>query len=193
MKIVAAVLAAGASRRLGQSKQLVRFRGEPLVRRAIAATSLSEIAATAIVLGANAEAIAEVLDERVVPIRNTSWQEGIASSIRAATSWAEQQHAAALVLLLADQPLVEAPRIAQLIAAWRRGSIAAASTYAGVRGAPAVFDARLFHELAALQGDRGAAEILLCRAPVETVPCAEAAMDIDTPLELEALANWSDQ
>jgi CTP:molybdopterin cytidylyltransferase MocA len=190
MTVVAAVLAAGASKRLGRPKQLVQFRGEPLVRRALAATRLPQIAEAAVVLGADADEIAHALplDLPVVRLANEAWQEGIASSIRTAVVWAEERAAAALVLLLVDQPLVEASHVARLIAAWQNGAPAAASAYLGVLGVPAVLGAPLFPDLRALRGARGAGSILRSQASVAAVPCSEAAFDVDTSLEVAALS-----
>jgi molybdenum cofactor cytidylyltransferase len=185
--VVAALLAAGASRRLGTAKQLVCFRGEPLVRHAVAAASTREIAACAVVLGANADLVAAALELTTVQLDNPSWREGIASSIRIAVAWAEEGRANALVLLLADQPLVDAAHVTQLLATWRAGAIAAATAYEGVVGVPAAFDARLFSELRRLRGDRGAAAILERHAGVVAVPRREALVDVDTPADLAAL------
>src|SRR3954447_7712547 len=113
---VGAVLAAGASRRLGRPKQLVAYRGEPLVRRATRAAA--EMEATAVVLGASAHEVAGVLGDGIGGLHNEQWIEGMASSIRTAVAWAEARGAPALVLLLCDQPLVEARHVAELTAAW---------------------------------------------------------------------------
>jgi molybdenum cofactor cytidylyltransferase len=188
MNPVAVVLAAGASRRLGRPKQLALYRGEPLVRHATRAASAAGSEGTAVVLGSSAREIAGALGEGIVCLHNAQWMEGIASSIRAAVAWAEQRGAPALVLLLSDQPLVEARHVAALVTAWRAGARAAASVYGGAIGAPALFDASLFSELRSLRGDHGAAIVLRARRDVALVPCPEAATDIDTAADLDALA-----
>jgi CTP:molybdopterin cytidylyltransferase MocA len=188
MKIVSALLAAGASARFGRPKQLVHFGGEPLVRRAIAATVLAEIAGSAVVLGANGEEVARALDERVVQLTNELWAEGIASSIRTAVRWAEGLDADAIIVLLADQPLIDSTHTARLIAAWPGTAGAAASEYDGVLGAPAIFGRELFDRLLALSGDCGAGRMLRTLEDVASVPCPKAAIDIDTPIDLETLA-----
>src|SRR5690349_6310089 len=87
--IVSAVLAAGATRRLGRPKQLAAFRGRPLVCHALAAPmSVAGITASAVVLGAFADRIDSCLEDGVVRVWNPAWEEGIASSIRAAVAWA---------------------------------------------------------------------------------------------------------
>jgi len=191
MTIVSVVLAAGASRRLGRPKQLVPFRGEPLVKRALAAVTIPEVTATAVVLGANGDLVASVLDDRAARIWNPSWKEGIASSIRMAVAWAEERRASALVIALADQPLIEPAHVTRLIAALRGAALASASTHSGVIGVPAAFDARLFSALRALDGDRGAAGILRGRSDVTMIPCPEAAIDIDTASDVDALASFA--
>lgn len=187
MKIVSAVLAAGGSARFRRPKQLARFRGEPLVRRAVAAASLPEIAETAVILGANRDEVARALDGPTVKLWNPSWAEGIASSIRTAVVWAESCRANAVVLLLADQPLIEAAHVRRLLSAWSQEAPAAASAYAGVLGVPAIFGSTLFAELVALQGDGGAGKLLRSREGLHAVTCPEGAVDIDTMDDLDAL------
>jgi CTP:molybdopterin cytidylyltransferase MocA len=184
MRIVSAVLAAGASTRFGRAKAIVEYEGVPLVRRAIAAASMADVEQTAVILGAHAAKILPLLDPSVVPIFNLAWEEGMASSVRAAVTWAEQTKADALVLLLADQPLVRGAHVERLVSRWKNGAVAVASEHARVLGAPALFDRQMFGELARLSGDRGAASILRSRSDVERVPCPEAAVDVDTPADL---------
>lgn len=184
MNVVAAVLAAGSSSRLGRAKQLALCDGEPLVSRALRAASGPAVHETAVVLGANAADVAAVVDAQFRRILNEQWPEGIGSSVRAAARWAQSRGAAALALVLVDQPHVDASHVTALLDAWRAGAPAAASSYAGTLGAPAVFDARLFPALLALRGDAGAAKVLRATAGVVAVPCEAAAFDVDTPAEL---------
>lgn len=189
--IAAAVLAAGASRRLGRPKQLVLFRGVPLVQRALEAARGSGAIALGVVLGAEAEAVGSVLPPDVDRVPNDAWREGLASSVRAAVGWARSRSADALALLLADQPLVGPAHVRRLVEAWHSTRRTAASSHEGTLGAPAVFDASFFDALAALRGDAGVARMLRAGGSVIGVPCPEAALDVDVPddvvrLEIEA-------
>src|ERR1700761_9345778 len=81
------VLAAGASRRFGSAKQLVRFEGQLLVQRVIAAATELTGSAVTVGLGAHAAEIAATLPPGTATILiNRGWQEGIASSIRTAVA-----------------------------------------------------------------------------------------------------------
>ncbi|MEA2751890.1 MAG: xanthine dehydrogenase accessory factor [Myxococcales bacterium] len=187
--VVCVVLGAGASTRLGRPKQLEAFAGKPLVRHVVDEVASSSCAAVAVVVGANAERITPVLDgARATVLDNAAWSEGIASSIREAASWAERSGAAALVIVLADQPLLDRVHVDRLVDAWRTGAAAAGSVYGGALGVPAVFDASLFGELRALEGDRGAAKILRGHEGVLSVDWPEGAVDVDTAADADALA-----
>jgi CTP:molybdopterin cytidylyltransferase MocA len=188
-RVVGLVLAAGGSRRLGRPKQLEPFLGTPLVRRVVEAVAGSSCVAVAAVLGANALEVARALDGApVAKLQNESWRRGIASSIRAGVSWARGERANALLIALADQPLLDASHVDRLVQAWRDGARAVGSLYGGGLGVPAAFDASLFPELCALEGDRGAARLLRAHDNAVAVAWPEGEFDVDTEADALALA-----
>jgi xanthine dehydrogenase accessory factor len=189
--VVLAVLAAGGSRRLGRPKQLVDVRGKPLVRHVVDALTTSACEAFAVVVGASERSVTAALDGApVVALRNEAWAQGIASSIRVATTWAMERSAPALVLALADQPLLDAAHVDRLVEAWsaaRSRPAAVASIYAGVLAVPALFDASVFASLLALEGDRGASRLLRGRAHVVGIEWTAGEVDVDTESDARAL------
>jgi CTP:molybdopterin cytidylyltransferase MocA len=186
--IACAVLAAGGSRRLGRPKQLETYAGKPLVRHVVDEVTSSSCDAVAVVLGANAAHIAPALQgARATVLENAAWEEGIASSVRTSATWAIASGAGALVLVLADQPLIDGAHVDRLITAFRSGAPAAASLYGGALGVPALFDASLFDALLALEGDRGAARVLRGCEGAASVSWPEGAVDVDTDADAAAL------
>src|SRR5437762_5000397 len=117
-KIGAIILAAGGSSRLGQSKQLLLFRGKALVRNIVDAACEAGCSPVVVVTGNNAEEIhRELAHANVIEIRNTNWQRGIGSSIRSGVQ-ALIDHAPdveATFLLACDQPAVNARLIERMI------------------------------------------------------------------------------
>ena len=109
----------------------------------------------------------------------------MASSIRAGVSRLPGS-CGGVMLILADQAAVTAEDLRRLASTWRRqpGYIVAAQ-YGSTLGAPAVFPASCFRDLAELRGDRGA-QVLFKRNPdrVVRVPMDSASIDIDTPEDL---------
>jgi len=82
VSLPAIILAAGASRRLGRPKQLVRLGGESLLRRTVRAALACD--PVLVVLGSQAEAMAaDLAGLPVIQVLNRDWEEGMASSIRA--------------------------------------------------------------------------------------------------------------
>jgi molybdenum cofactor cytidylyltransferase len=184
------VLAAGASRRFGSPKQLVRFEGQLLVQRVIAAATELTGSAVTVVLGAHAAEIASNLPPGSASILiNRGWQEGIASSIRLAVSRLPGACDGALIML-ADQPLVGGASLSRLAAVWRRQPRSIiASRYGSITGVPAIFPRWCFNDLSGLRGDQGA-RLLLSRYGDHVVRLAhpEASVDIDYPEDLLELA-----
>ena len=182
----AVILAAGASRRLGQPKQLVRVAGDTLLGRTVRA-ALAVCAPVLVVLGSGAEAMAEELAGLPVTlVANDQWPEGMAASIRAGVR-ALPAGAEGVLLLVCDQPAVDAKLLARMLDARRRHPDAViACGYADTRGVPALFPARCLEQLLALRGDRGARG-LLQGAEVVVLPFPEGALDVDRPGDLPGL------
>ena len=103
--IAAVILAASASRRRGQPKQLVPWRGTTLIRSIACQVCGSACDEIAIVLGAHADLIVpELAGLPIAPLATPSWATHVSSSLHVATDWARERGAQALVLIGCDQP-----------------------------------------------------------------------------------------
>ena len=179
------LLAAGNASRFGSAKQQLLFEGMPLVRRA-ATAAVNTGASVVVVTGAYRELVEGYLsDLPVMPVFNPDWQLGMGGSIARGIDQLDKLAASvdAAIICLADQPMITAGELMQLISAHRQATrriIAAA--YNGVLGPPCLFPRAYFNDLASLHGP-GGARILLERhaAQVNALSMREAAIDIDTP------------
>lgn len=185
-ELVAIVLAAGGSTRMGRPKQLIVYEGRTLLARCVEA--VSEVCdATVVVTGAVAERIAAVLPAAVGTVHNARWSRGLGSSLACAVSRVAPDCAAVLIAL-PDQPFVRREHFAALARAWReRPDHIVSAAYAGTRGAPAILPRRLFGALASLTGDRGAAALIANDERVIALALPAAAIDLDHPEDLDAL------
>ncbi|CAN5579238.1 nucleotidyltransferase family protein [soil metagenome] len=186
MKIGAVVLAAGGSTRLGQPKQLLAHEGQALVRRTANAAIEAGCDPIVVVVGAEREKVATALrDLTATIVPNDNWPRGVGTSIRAGV--ARLQESDAVILLVCDQPKVEADLLRQLVARQQEtGQPMIASSYAGTLGVPALFTRACYGRLLALDDETGAKALLLARpAEVASVPFEAGALDIDTPEDLE--------
>jgi CTP:molybdopterin cytidylyltransferase MocA len=194
-RLACILLAAGASRRLGRPKQLVRHRGRPLLMLAAkAARRTLPRSPLVVVLGAEPARLRLVLARarwRARAVVNARWREGMATSLRAGLAALGRRVQAALVLTV-DQPAVDAAALARLVRAWRRKpGIPAAARYEGRPGVPAVLPRRYWRAVKSLRGDEGARALLRGNAAITLVDMPEAALDVDTPADLERLAALS--
>jgi CTP:molybdopterin cytidylyltransferase MocA len=179
------VLAAGASRRLGRAKQLVRVDGEPLVRRAARLALETGPSDAIVVLGASAaELAAHLSDLAVRTVTCEDHASGLGSSLRAGLDALDARVQGALVVVC-DQPAVSAEHLLRLRDAWReRPEHAIASGYAGTLGVPALLPRAWFGEVAGGL-DQGARSILRGRrGEVGVVYDERLARDLDTPADL---------
>ena len=183
------VLAAGASTRLGQPKQLVRLGGRPALHIVVSnAVALAGNAVT-VVVGAHARDMTHLLAHSSASvIVNRHWEEGMGSSLRSGIA-ALPPACDAVLVLLGDQVAVTADDLKRLASAWKgEESMIAASVYAQQVGVPAIFPRLVFPELSELRGDRGARTVLERNSyRLVRVPMSNAAIDLDTPADLAAL------
>jgi CTP:molybdopterin cytidylyltransferase MocA len=185
------LLAAGGSRRLGTPKQLARSRAKPLLRRALeGARRALPAASLVVVVGAQATRLRLLVRRTELGAKvvyNPHWRDGIASSLQAGVG-ALPRAANAVLVLLADQPAVDARAIARLATAWRsRPSQPAAAAYLDRLGVPAILPRRYWRSLRELRGDSGARTLLRSARNVTRVAMPEAELDVDTPEDLRQL------
>lgn len=184
------ILAAGASTRLGQPKQLVKLGGRPALHRVI--VSATQVAGhdVTVVLGAHANDMTHLISRTPASwVVNREWELGLSSSIRTGLA-ALPPGCAAVLILLGDQVGVTAEDLRRLVDAWKgsEGTIAA-SVYDRHVGVPAIFPYVYFSELAELRGDQGARALLeRNRDRLLRVQMASAAVDLDTPEHLAELS-----
>lgn len=165
--VAVVVLAAGASRRMDGDvpKQLLDWHGEPLVRRAARVALESGLGPVVVVVGHRGDEVGDAVDDLDVRIElNESWADGQGTSVAVGVR-AVPEDAGAALFLPCDQPGVEARHLRRIAEPWReahpgRGPAAVVPTYEGRRGAPVLFDRRIFPRLAALRGDEGGRVLL---------------------------------
>jgi molybdenum cofactor cytidylyltransferase len=188
VKVAAIVLAAGGSTRLGRPKQLLEFRGETLIRRAVRAAQEAGCAQIVVVVGRERDKIENALTDFPATIApNELWERGPGTSIRAGV--AALTGADAAIILACDQPHVDGKLLRQIIAMHQQTQKPLiACAYAETRGIPVLFAASFFGRLLSLGDDEGA-KALLFATPHDTasVPFPAGAIDIDTPEDYRAL------
>ncbi len=158
-EVAAVVLAAGMSRRMGSPKQLLRIDGKTVLEHTLKNVRASVVDEIVLVLGHAADAVEkEISTEGIKVVRNEGYQQGMGTSLRAGLAAVGSEAKAALIVL-ADQPFVQAATLNRLID--YHGSAQpqiVIPTYRGFRGNPVLLDRSIFPELRELSGDVG------CRA-----------------------------
>jgi len=187
--VCACVLAAGTSSRFGQAKLVKMVRGKPLLQHALLAASESCDGQVTLVVGHNADAVRIAgggLFDHVVT--NDDYKDGIGSSIATGVRTC-RANADAVLILLADQPLISATHLENIITSWSGAeNEIVASSFGGIFSPPILFPKNSFDALCELSGDQGARAILSDAAyEVTRIDFPPARFDIDTPGDLERL------
>lgn len=186
------ILAAGASRRLGTPKQLVRFQQQSLLKRILRTAQHTAASPVVVVLGAYADTILQdVQDSAATVVINHDWESGMGSSIQTGVRELIRigQNVSDALILLCDQPFITPSLLEELISTHHRQNKGiTACTYGGATGTPVIFHQRYFPRLLALNGQEGAKKIILQHPEdLATVPFPDGIIDIDTPNDLEQL------
>lgn len=152
--VFAVVLAAGSGSRFTSAshKLAVEIDGVPMVRRTIMNCLAANFAATIAVTGAESEHITDLIRDLPVPVVfNPDWIEGQFSSLKRGLSYLienETMSNSPVCFVLADQPFVKVETYNRLIrSAERQPGKIVVPRFAGVRGNPTIFPARLFEEM----------------------------------------------
>jgi CTP:molybdopterin cytidylyltransferase MocA len=202
--VAGVLLAAGEGSRLGRPKALVELGGQTLAERGVNLLRAGGANPVIVVTGA-----VPVQLDRIHTVYNDQWRTGMGSSLRAALralsaakppagTAAEQDRTAlpanigAVVVALADQPLVGAGAVARLIAAYRDGASVVVAAYDGRPRNPVLLAREHWPEvIATTAGDQGARAFLRARADLVTlVECGDTGSpdDIDTAEDLDRVA-----
>lgn len=190
-RVAGLVLAAGAGRRFGGPKALVRYADQLLVERAVTALTQGGCRPVLVVLGASAEHVVEVADLGIAEtVFNADWPSGMGSSLRTGLDTLEGDRArsdvAGVVVMPVDMPGITAEAVRRLADRANPDTLAAAS-YAGSRGHPVLLGRHHWAGVrAAATGDRGARGYLRDQE-VNLVACDDVAagFDIDRPEDLD--------
>ena len=190
--VVAVILAAGLSRRLGSSKQLLKWRGTTLLGYTIDVVRAAGITEIAVVLGHDAAAVRlAVADRTVVFLENADYAMGQGTSVACGARWAQQRACRRVVFLPCDQPLLTSAHLLTLLAA--HPSAAACMPRVGQQPtSPVVWSAHTLPLLTELSGATGGRQLFATGMVVPTYvdfDAPELLRDIDTPEDYEALCN----
>jgi molybdenum cofactor cytidylyltransferase len=187
-RVAGIVLAAGESSRLGVPKQLIPWRGRPLVWHAAQAARQAGLSPVIVVIGAWGDQVRMALEsEPVTLVDNPVWQAGQSTSVRLGLAEVEAQ-AEAAAFLLSDTPLVTSELIRQLLHIHQQTLAPLVAARAGGRRAnPVLFDRRTFADLRELEGDQGG-RVLFERYEPAWVDWDESVLlDLDTTEDLQRL------
>jgi molybdenum cofactor cytidylyltransferase len=187
--VSAVVLAAGASTRMGEAKQLLSIGAKTLLETVLDNLWRSQVSEIIVVLGTSADEIRlQVQMENVRVVINERHAEGMGTSVSTGIAAVSSLSEGALVIL-ADQPFVRPETFDLLIAQYReRKPSILVPMFQGFRGNPVLIDRHLFPELLSLAGDVGCRAIFgnhpgeMLKVPVDDVGVL---LDVDTKADLE--------
>ncbi len=174
---------------MGQPKQLLDWRGKPVLHHSLESLIKARVGEIILVLGHEAERIREALPALPIKIvTNQDYRQGMASSLRRGLL-AMDPRSEAFLVLLADQPAIGPEIMNRIIRTFqeadpKRGIVL--PVYRGQRGHPVLFGVQYMQEALQLRGDVGA-RLILMHHPEDILEIAveedAVLQDIDTPEE----------
>lgn len=193
MRLASVLLAAGEAKRMGGINKLaVQMQGVPLLNRALIALSGAGVDEVVVVLGHDAETLEPLVrDFPVTIVRNERYRDGQMTSVRAGLAALAGPFDAVLVCL-ADQPLLNAQDIQALIGAFkkREHGFATVPRVKGRRGNPVILDWNSRDGILAEGADLGCRQLIDRHPELVTTFDTENdhyVVDIDTPEDIRAL------
>ena len=193
--ITAIVPAAGLSSRMGQNKLLMPFAGKSLIERAVDTLMTSGVDEIVVVLGHEANLVRSRLEGKSVHfVDNPDYRAGLSTSVRAGME-AAPKGADAMMIYLADQPLLEADEVRRLVLAFaeakRAGKSIVVPFFCNKRGNPVILDASYREMVLDVVGDAGCRRIIK-RHPEQVfavqMETDHVVRDVDTPEDFGSIS-----
>ncbi|MBW2486527.1 MAG: nucleotidyltransferase family protein [Deltaproteobacteria bacterium] len=194
-KTAGIILAAGASTRFGQPKQLLRLSSKYLVEWVLEAAINTRLKRIILVLGYAHQKIQQALGKKrnhpklQIEI-NPHYEDGQSGSLQIGLSCVRDTYPA-VMFLLADQPLVDAVTLNFLLEQfWSSHKNICVPSFAGKIGNPCIFSSHFYPQIMQISGDIGARRIIQANPKqVHEVPIQNPHffLDIDTPADLEKI------
>jgi molybdenum cofactor cytidylyltransferase len=149
---------------MGQNKLLMPFGDKSLIEHAVDTLKASDVDEIVIVLGHEADQVRSRLERRRVNfVHNPDYREGLSTSVRTGMS-AVAKGADAIMIYLADQPLIQPDEISRLIQAFaeakRAGKSIVVPFFENRRGNPVILDASYRAMVLDIVGDMGCRRII---------------------------------
>lgn len=187
--IVAIVLSAGESSRMGSPKALLPIDGKTFIEAIVASLKKTRVDKIIVVLGHNGEELRPKVESLgVTVVMNPDYKKGQLSSLIAAVRSIESAPAAILIHLV-DHPYINPSLVDKMIDRfYESNKLIVVPTYKGKRGHPVLLSAKLFPELLAAPLDQGAKAVVRTHSKdtLELDTDDEGILiDIDTPDEYQ--------
>jgi len=159
------ILAAGASTRFGEPKQLMRLKNKCLLEWVLDAALKSELNRIVLVLGYAHQKILQSLGEKIQHSKllvaiNPQYEKGQSLSLQTGLLKIKDDYPA-VMFLLGDQPMLNTPTINVLLERfWADEKDMCVPIYQGKRKTPVIFRRRLYNQLMGIKGDIGARQLI---------------------------------
>jgi molybdenum cofactor cytidylyltransferase len=190
--IVAAILSAGESSRMGRPKALLPIDGVRFIEKIVTSLRSTRVGKIMVVLGHNAAEMRQrISDLQVDLVTNPDYKQGqlssLAAAIRSIETGNDAERVDGILVHLVDHPYINAALVNLMIERfYETKKLIVVPRYENRRGHPVIFSKALFGELLAAPLDRGAKAVVHAHRDdtLEIDTNYEGAIiDIDTPEE----------
>jgi molybdenum cofactor cytidylyltransferase len=185
--IIAVVLSAGESSRMGRPKALLPIEGQKFIERIIRVIGQSRVGRTIVVLGHHADQLRGQIEHLPVEVViNPDYRSGQLSSLQAAIRHiSNDDRCDGMLVHLVDHPFIDVALVDALIESFfETKKMIVVPRYKGKRGHPVIFSRELFGELLDAPLDQGAKAVVNAHRQ-ETLEIEwqdeGITLDIDTP------------
>ena len=192
VSVFAVVIAAGHSTRFDGGKLTQPLNGKPLLHYSLAAAQGAFPGRVVLVVGHESGSVTEFSGDLAdVVVFNPDHSLGQGSSLAIGVR-ACRDDADAIVVMLADQPLVSEDTLKALVSRWNQDDDqVVVSDYGGAQGPPVLFGKGSYDQLCGLSGDAGAKNVIRSgKFDVVAIDIGSRGLDVDTPRDLQTASQF---